>query len=149
MLSYLALCTDNLPETTISPNTDHPPNQQFHSRNYQGTTADQTLTGFGFRPDWLMFKQRNGTSDRAIFDSLRGVNSGLTTSGSSTAAANTSANDEQDLEAFLDDGIRMGTGSQYGSVNSNSLYNQVWAWKLVVILVQQILVDKIQLLVVS
>ena len=23
----------------------------------------------------------------------------------------------------------MGTGSQYGSVNSNSLYNQVWAWK--------------------
>ena len=126
---YLALCTDNLPEPTISPNTDHPPNQQFHSRNYQGTTADQTLTGFGFRPDWLMFKQRNGTSDRAIFDSLRGINSGLTTSSSSTAAANTSANDQQDLEAFLDDGIRMGTGSQYGSVNSNSLYNNVQAWK--------------------
>ena len=38
-----------------------------------------------------MFKQRNGTSDRAIFD-FRGVNSGLTTSGSSTAAANTAAN---------------------------------------------------------
>ena len=126
---YLALCTDNLPEPTISPNTDHPPNQQFHSRNYQGTTADQTLAGFGFRPDWLMFKQRNGTSDRAIFDSLRGVNSGLTTSGSSTAAANTAANDQQDLEAFLDDGLRMGTASQYGSVNSNGHYNQVWAWK--------------------
>ena len=70
--SYLALCTDNLPEPTISPNTDHPPNQQFHSRNYQGTTADQSLTGFGFRPDWLVFKHRNGTSDRpTYFDSLR------------------------------------------------------------------------------
>ena len=127
---YLALCTDNLPEPTISPNTDHPPNQQFHSRNYQGTTADQSLTGFGFRPDWLVFKQRNGTSDRAYFDSLRGPNSGLTTSGGSHGnAANTNANSTQDLETFDADGCTLGTASQYGSVNSNTLYNNVWAWK--------------------
>ncbi|MDP6585031.1 MAG: hypothetical protein QF535_10260, partial [Anaerolineales bacterium] len=119
---YLALCTSNLPSPEIALPTDH-----FDTQLWTGTGSGQTFSDFTFQPDFLWFKQRNGTSSHALFDSVRGVNAGLDSG--STAAENTVANASQDLVSFDDDGFTTGTVSQYGSLGGNTNTIVTWSWK--------------------
>jgi len=119
---YLALCTDNLSDPSIALPTDH-----FNTQLWTGTGSGQTFSNFTFQPDFLWFKQRNGTSSHALFDSVRGVNAGLDSG--STAVENTVASGSQDLVSFDDDGFTTGTVSQYGSLGSNNNTIVTWAWK--------------------
>jgi hypothetical protein len=119
---FKALNTDNLSDPSIALPTDH-----FDTQLWTGTGSGQTFSDFTFQPDFLWFKQRNGTSDHALFDSVRGVNSGLSTP--TTAAANTVASASQDLVSFDDDGFTTGIPSQYGSLGSSTNTIVTWSWK--------------------
>jgi hypothetical protein len=119
---YKALNTDNLPDPAIALPTAH-----FDTQLWTGTGSGQTFSNFSFQPDFLWFKQRNGTSDHALFDSVRGVNSGL--SSNTSGAENTVASASQDLVSFDDDGFTTGIPSQYGSLGSSTNTIATWAWK--------------------
>jgi len=121
-----AFCTANLPDPAIDPAQDEEPADYFDIQLWTGTGSGQSFSNFSFQPDWLWFKNRNGGSDHAIFDSIRGVNAGLTSH--STSAENTNASGSQDLVSFDNDGFTTGTPSQYGSLGSNTLTIVTWAW---------------------
>jgi hypothetical protein len=124
---HLALCSASLPNPAIDPAQDEEPADNFDTQLWTGTGSGQTFSNFTFQPDWLWFKNRNGGSDHAIFDSVRGVNAGLTSNNSNTE--NTAASSSQDLVSFDSDGFTTGTPSQYGSLGSNTLTIVTWAWK--------------------
>ena len=124
---FLALCTANLPDPGIDPAQDEEPADYFDTQLWTGTGSGQTFSNFSFQPDWLWFKHRNGSSDHAIFDSVRGVNAGLTSN--STSAENTNASGSQDLVSFDSDGFTTGTPFQYGSLGSNTHTIVTWAWR--------------------
>lgn len=104
--------------------------------------ADQTPTGFGcvtftgsggrrpvrdvgFTPDLLWFKQRDGTSSHALFDSVRGADKGLV---SNSTAAQTTSNSGNDLISFDSDGATTGTPQNYGSLGGSGSDIVAWAW---------------------
>jgi len=122
-----AFCTANLPDPGIDPAENEEPADYFDIQLWTGTGSGQSFSNFSFQPDWLWFKNRNGGSDHAIFDSIRGVNAGLTSH--STSAENTNASGSQDLVSFDNDGFTTGTPSQYGSLGSNTNTIVTWAWK--------------------
>ena len=68
---YLALCSSNLPEVTISPNKGTQADDHFDTIIYSGSSSNQTLT-LSFQADWLWFKERttNGIQHQ-FFDSSR------------------------------------------------------------------------------
>ena len=119
---YLALCTDNLPEPTISPNTSNPPNEQFKSKLWAGNTSTQNITGIGFSPDWLWIKALNATTSHQIYDSIRGTSKFLNSNNQ-----NGEGTDSDDrLTAFGADGFSLGDDS---NVNLNGRYYVGWNWK--------------------
>ena len=122
-----AFCTANLPDPGIDPAENEEPADYFDIQLWTGTGSGQSFSNFTFQPDWLWFKNRNGNSDHAIFDSVRGVNAGLTSN--NTNDENTSASGSQDLVSFDNDGFTTGTPSQYGSLGSNTLTIVTWAWR--------------------
>jgi len=124
---YLAMCTANLPDPGIDPATGDNPEDYFDTQLWTGTGSGQSFSNFSFQPDWLWFKQRNGTSDHALFDSVRGVNAGL--SSNSTSVENTNASGSQDLVSFDSDGFTTGTPAQYGSLGSSGNTIVTWAWR--------------------
>ncbi len=124
---FLAICSSNLADPAIDPAKDEDPADYFDIQLWTGTGSGQTFSNFSFQPDWLWFKNRNGGSDHAIFDSIRGVNAGL--SSNSSGPQNTNASASQDLVSFDSDGFTTGTPSQYGSLGSNTLTIVTWAWK--------------------
>jgi len=122
-----AFCTANLVNPDIDPVNDEESADYFDIQLWTGTGSGQSFSNFTFQPDWLWFKNRNGNSDHAIFDSVRGVNAGLTSN--NTNDENTSASGSQDLVSFDNDGFTTGTPSQYGSLGSNTLTIVTWAWR--------------------
>ena len=119
---YLALCTANLPETTISPNSATQADDYFNTVIWTGDgSSPRDITGVGFKPDWIWDKARNGSSNMShvLYDSTRGVNQILSTdqtSAESTLATGTSA--------FLDDGFTVNAFS-----NASSQTRVAWNWK--------------------
>ena len=69
---HLKLCTANLSDPTIKP-TDH-----FNTVLYTGNGgSSQTITGLDFSPDFVWFKERSGTQNHMVFDTVRGVEESL------------------------------------------------------------------------
>jgi hypothetical protein len=115
---YLALCTSNLPEPTISPNADTQSDDYFNTVLYTGTgSSGQAITGVNFQPDWLWIKKRSGASSHNVFDSVRGVAKRLITNG-------TSAEDEPNqITSFDTDGFTINSGNDSGATYVS------WNWK--------------------
>ena len=122
----LALCSANLPDPAIDPAEDDTPGDYFNTVLWTGTGSGQSITGMGFQPDWLWFKQRNGTSDHALIDSVRGVNQGLV---SNSTAAEVTSGASNDLVSFDSDGFTTGTPQNFGSLGSSGLTIATWGWK--------------------
>ena len=75
---YLALCTANLPEPTIGPNSDILPSDVFATVLYTGNgtaigSGGKAVTGVGFQPDLVIIKNRDVKAQWAWFDSVRGA----------------------------------------------------------------------------
>ncbi|CAB4130660.1 Concanavalin A-like lectin/glucanases superfamily [uncultured Caudovirales phage] len=120
---FKALNTQNLPDATIKKG-----NAYFDATTYTGTGAAQSITNSGaFQPDLVWAKIRSGVSSHALYDSVRGVRTGLfsnLTNAENTEAAGVS------LTAFNSNGFSLGTDNVgSGSVNLNAATYAAWQWK--------------------
>jgi hypothetical protein len=92
----------------------------FNTKLYTGTGSSNSLTGVGFKPDWVWFKNRSTTNSHSLFDILRGVTKNLVTN--SSAAESTNA---QGLTSFNSDGFTVGNDAD---VNGSSNNMVAWNW---------------------
>jgi hypothetical protein len=114
---FLALCTSNLPEPTISPNADTQADDYFNTVIYSGNGGTQSITDVGFQSDWVWLKNRNGTGIHGLFDSSRGVTKYLS-SNSTNAEATASG-----VTSFDSNGFSLGS-----AFNQSSLTFVAWNW---------------------
>jgi hypothetical protein len=120
---YLALCTANLPEPTISPNADEQADSYFNTVLYTGTGASgNAITGVGFQPDWLWIKRRNGATSHRLIDSSRG--SGFYLQSNTTGAE---ASTSGIFTSFDSDGFTV-EGTANATNGSGNTY-VAWNWK--------------------
>lgn len=121
---FLALCTDNLPDTTLSPNQDEQATDYFNTKLYTGNDGTQTITGVGFQPDWVWIKARNQTRFHNVFDSSRGIGKNIRTN-----STNAEVTDSDTLTAFATDGFSLGDDSDGARGTNYSTDNYVsWNW---------------------
>jgi len=99
----------------------------FTTVTFAGTGAAQSLTGVGFQPDFVWLKDRTGSSDHVLYDSLRGVNAGLVSN--SPNVENTAASSTQDFVSFDSDGFSVGVPSQFSSTGSSGKNIVAWNWE--------------------
>jgi len=98
----------------------------FANKLYAGTNAAQSISGLGFQPSFIWFKNRTGTNSHALFDSVRGNLSSIYSD--LTSAANISSAGE-DLTSFDSDGFSVGTVANAGSTNVSGGSIVAWNWK--------------------
>ena len=70
---FLAMCSANLPESTIGPNSATQADDYFNTVLYTGNGSTQSITGVGFQPDWVWIKCRSAAEWNQLFDSNRGA----------------------------------------------------------------------------
>ena len=87
--------------------TINKPSDYFNTVTYTGNGSTQSITGVGFKPDWVWAKTRVAVSSHKLYDSVRGVSKALYSNGT-TAEVNDSP---YGVTSFNSDGF---------SVNDNS-----------------------------
>ena len=97
------------------------PSDYFNTKLYTGTGSSNALTGVGFQPDIVWIKERDGTNNHNLFDSVRGAGKLLKTD-NDTAEGTTS----EGVKSFDSDGFTCGTNS---SLNGNGQSFVSWNWK--------------------
>ena len=98
------------------------PHDFFNTVLYNGTGSSQSITGVGFRPDWLWQKSRSNSQDGRIFDAVRGGSKLIYPS-----LNNAESTDAQLITSFDSDGFTM--GSSGSNVNDSGTTNVAWNWK--------------------
>ena len=117
---FLSLCTTNLPASTVLKGSEY-----MNAVLYTGTGSPLSVTGVGFKPDWVWAKKRSATDDHVTSDALRGVQKDLTPNSTAAEATNTNG-----LQSFDSDGFSIGSGSGSGVWGGNSGATYVaWNWK--------------------
>jgi hypothetical protein len=112
---FKALNTQNLPAPTILKG-----NQYFDVSLYTGNATARSITGVGFRPDFVWTKSRSGAESHRLYDAVRGATQSLYSN-----LTNAEATEAQSLTAFNSDGFSLGTGAP----NSNAVTYAAWQWK--------------------
>ena len=123
---YLAMCSANLPDTTFAANQDEQGDDHHNAVLYTGTQQALSVTGVGFRPDWIWFKARNATWGNAFFDSTRGNTKQL------KVESGTENTISDGVTSFDADGFSLAaTTSLEGRNQNNSGSTYIaWCWKL-------------------
>jgi len=112
---FKALNTQNLPAPTILKG-----NKYFDVSLYTGNATARSITGVGFRPDFVWTKSRSGAESHRLYDAVRGATQSLYSN-----LTNAEATEAQSLTAFNSDGFSLGTGAP----NSNAVTYAAWNWK--------------------
>ena len=82
---FLALCEDNLPTPAIADPGDH-----FKCVLWTGDgNSGRSITGVGFKPDFVWLKKRNDTTSHNLTDVVRGVYNTLFSDDTSANNTNT------------------------------------------------------------
>ena len=118
----LAICTANLPEPTIGPNSSTQSDENFNTVLYTGTGSARTVTGVGFQPDWLWIKKRSAAENHALYDVLRGPTKRLESNNT-----NVEDNESGGVSSFDSDGFSI-QGASDRSNTSGATY-VAWNWK--------------------
>ena len=106
----------NLPDPTIKL-----PNQHFNTLLWTGNgAADRTITGVGFKPDWVWAKARSAAKHNVLFDAVRGATKELLSSSSSAESTETAS-----VKSFDSDGFTVGDNN---GVNQNTTTYVAWNW---------------------
>jgi len=122
---FLAMCTANITDPTIGPNSNEQADDNFNTVTYTGNATDTNITTVGFQPDWVWVKNRSNAYHHGLFDSVRGANKSLITSDQSAETSHT-----EQLTAFLSNGFSVGDNSDSGNfVNINTHTYVAWNWK--------------------
>ena len=112
----LAWCTDNLPTPTIPD-----PGEYFKTVTWDGDSNMRSITGVGFKPDFVWAKSRSHAVQHYLVDSVRGPTIALR---SDEATDETSSNTW--LQSFDSNGFSVGTS---GGWNGSTNYYVAWCWK--------------------
>ena len=122
---FRSLCTTNLPATAIGFGLTNQASKYMNVVTYTGTGSPLSVTGVGFKPDWVWAKKRSALDDHVTSDALRGVQKDLTPNSTAAEATNTNG-----LQSFDSDGFSIGSGSGAGVWGGNSGATYVaWCWK--------------------
>ena len=103
---HLALCSANLPEPTIGPNSLTQADDHFNTVLYSGEDVDGSTKAVtvGFKPDFIWGKTRNRTQDHMLANSNVGFDVYLRTNGTAAEATLDSlVNDDVTDTGFLFD----------------------------------------------
>ena len=130
---FLAPSSANLPiSDDIDPaqTDDNYPSKQFGVVTWTGDgTTGRAITGLGFQPDFIWFKDRTQAFSNRLYDTSRGISS---TGGkrlfSNTTGAETNITSGQDISAVGTDGFTLGA-SDANYTNYNTDENVAWCWK--------------------
>ena len=107
----------------VDPDTEAPTlAKSFSTVTYDGTGANQSIEGLGFKPGFVWLKGRSRAEDSGLFDIVRGPNLWLR---SSTNAAESDFSGNYGVLSFDDDGFSIGTGS---AINNSGDTYVGWAW---------------------
>ena len=117
---HLALCSANLPEPTIGPDSLTQADDHFNTVLYTGNATARSITGVGFQPDWVWSKARGLSQSHRLVDSSRGVQKSLYSNLTNTEGT------ESGLTAFNADGFSIGTETSF---NYNTEAFVAWNWK--------------------
>jgi hypothetical protein len=117
----LALCTANLPEPTIGPNSDTTSDENFNTVIYTGNGTTKSITGVGFQPDFTWIKNRTDATTHNVFDAVRGVYKNLKTDTTDAEGYNTNT-----LSSFDADGFTVGLANAANGSGDNLV---AWNWK--------------------
>ena len=119
---HLALCSSNLPEPTIGPNSATQSDDHHNTVLYTGNGADdRSISGVGFKPDWTWLRARSAAYDAEVYDSNRGATKRLR-----SRKGEAEATKLNNLQAFESDGFQVGTDAD---VNENNTTYVAWNWK--------------------
>ena len=112
---FLAMCTKNLPEPAVDPRN------HFNTVLYTGDgNDDRSITGVGFQPDFVWYKERSVVRYHGLFDILRGVTNIL--SSNVTDVEETISG----VKSFTTDGFTLGT---HVGGNEDGETFVAWNWK--------------------
>ena len=106
----------NVPQTNVLLNS-------FKTVTYTGNGSVQSITGFGFSPDFLWIKRRSNTENHSLYDSVRGVQMEITSDKDSSNAQTTKVNG---ISSFDSDGF---TVAENNANNTNNETYVAWGWK--------------------
>ena len=119
---YLALCSSNLNDTTISPNQNEQADDHFNTVLYSGNGSNShQITGVGFQPDWVWLKPRSDADNHVLFDSSRGALKSLHSN-----LTNSESTDSNALISFDSDGFTL---NDWNNINENSQTYVSWNWR--------------------
>ena len=99
----------------------------FNTLTYAGNgTSGRSVTGVGFQPDFVWFKNRSDADPHKVFDVARGVGKSIKTNSTDTQATN---EENGYLSAFNSDGFTLTAGStSIQDVNNNGENYVSWNW---------------------
>ena len=128
---FLALCTANLPEPTISPANDASPEDYFNTVLYSGdNTSPRSITGVGFDPEFVWVKNRtSGSYGHYLWDVVRGTDKNLRSDGTFDEAAVSAASNGIVSTNTTDGFIVKAGGSGSNNVNGTGGSYVAWNWK--------------------
>ena len=102
------------------------PSEYFNTKIFTGdNSANNAVTGVGFQPDWIWFKNRNAANDHAIVDSVRGRKA----LSSNNTSEELTLNANKDFESFDSDGFTVDVVEQLNSFNKSGDSLVSWNWK--------------------
>ena len=93
----------------------------FNTITYTGTGSSNSLTGVGFKPDWVWIKKRNGAVGHRLYDAVRGVQNTLFSQDTAAEATGQTTT----LTAFNSDGFTVISES---GVNASGDTYVAWNW---------------------
>jgi hypothetical protein len=101
------------------------PTDYFNTKIFTGNnSADNSITGVGFQPDLIWFKNRDALNNHCLVDSVRGrkaLNSDLTN-------AEATLNADKDFQSFDSDGFTVDVVEQFNSFNKSGDSIVTWNW---------------------
>ena len=122
---FLAVCSSNLPDTTLSPNQDEQADDHFNNLIYTGDgSSSKAITGVGFQPDWVWIKANGSSKPHGLHDSSRVISGNEEIwYTNSTAAGNTGG---AYISSFDSDGFTLNNNT---SGNASGVIHAAWNWK--------------------
>ncbi|BAQ91393.1 hypothetical protein [uncultured Mediterranean phage uvMED] len=97
------------------------PKDYFNTVTFTGNSSTQSITGVGFQPDWVWFKNRAQAYDHQAFDAVRGVTKRISPNTDSTESTQSAS-----LTSFDSDGFSVGN---YNPINESPNGIASWNWK--------------------
>lgn len=125
---FLALCTANLPEPTIGPNSTTQADDYFDIALYSGNgtavaSGGNAITSVNFAPEFVWLKRRDAAANHAMYSVVQGAGVGVIPSQDSYS----SFNDAETLNSFDSNGFTLGSNN---IANATGSTNIGWNWKL-------------------